>query len=241
LAEPALRQELDEASPQLSLARLLTETVNGISPLLAREIVYRATGTSETAVGQLSSPAALLAVFRQLFEHLWHDQWQPTLAFDEEGSPLAFAPYALHHLPRPQPYETFSAAVETYFADAASGYAAAKTPLAQAIAEARQKLARRRERLAEDAAAQADPLLLKEKGEAILAFAHQIQPGQKQLNVPWGTSHLSLKITLNPALSASENAQEYFSRYRRRPATNPRSVEKITWQRITWSNWTRLG
>ncbi len=231
LNELTLRQELDEASPQLSLARLLTETVTGVSPLLAREIVYRATGSAETTVSQLSTPVSLLLIFRQLFEHLWEDRWQPILAVDEEGSPAAFAPYPLSHLPHFQPYDTFSAAVETYFADAASGYTAAKTPLAQAIADARQKLARRRERLAEDATAQADPVVLKEKGEAILAFAFQIKPGQKQLSVPWGTSHLSLKIALDPALSASENAQEYFSRYRKAQRAGdeiPAQLEKVT-------------
>jgi predicted ribosome quality control (RQC) complex YloA/Tae2 family protein len=129
-------------------------------------------------------------------------------------------------------------AVEIYFADAASGYAAAKAPLAQAIHDARQKLARRRERLAEDAVAQANPTILKEKGEAILAFAHQIQPGQKELIIPLPealsfqeSANAPLKIALDPALSASENAQQYFSRYRKalRAADEiPVQVEKIT-------------
>jgi predicted ribosome quality control (RQC) complex YloA/Tae2 family protein len=230
LTEFTLRQELNEASPQLNLTRLLAEIVSGVSPLLAREIVYRATGRVETTVSQLTDLPSLLTAFRQLFEHLWHDQWQPTLAFEEEGQPLAFAPYPLHHLPHTQPCDTFSAAVEMYFADAASGYVAAKAPLAQAIREARQKLARRRERLAEDAAARADPMASREKGEAILAFAHEIQPGQNQLEVPWGVRGTPLKIALDPALSASENAQEYFSRYRKalRAAEEiPAQLEKV--------------
>jgi predicted ribosome quality control (RQC) complex YloA/Tae2 family protein len=178
-----------------------------------------------------------LAAFRQLFDHFWQGRWQPTLALDEEGQPVAFAPYPLTHLPNPQPSESLSAAVETYFADAASGYAVAKAPLAQAINDARQKLARRRERLAEDAAAQANPTMLKEKGEAVLAFAHQIQPGQKELMIEFPealsfqeSGNAPLKIALDPALSASENAQQYFSRYRKalRAADEiPAQLEKI--------------
>jgi predicted ribosome quality control (RQC) complex YloA/Tae2 family protein len=238
LNELTLRQELNEASPELGLVRLLTETVNGVSPLLAREIVYRATGSTATKVNQLSTLTALLTAFQQLFEHLWRERWQPTLALDDEGQPLAFAPYPLTHLPHTQPSDTLSAAVETYFADAASGYAAAKAPLTQVISDARQKLARRQERLAEDAAAQANPTALKEKGEAILAFAHQIQPGQKELlmNFPeaesfWEGKNAPLKIPLDPSLSASENAQQYFSRYRKalRAADEiPHQLEKIT-------------
>lgn len=230
LTELTLRQELAEASPQLSLTRLLTETVSGVSPLLAREIVHRATGSAETKVEQLATLTPLLTSFRHLFEQLEQEQWQPTLALDEDDAPLAFAPYPLQHLPRAQPAETLSAAVEIYFTEAASGYAAAKAPLLQAINETRQKLARRRERLAEDAAAQANPVALKEKGEAILAFAYQIKPGQKELTVNFPADQ-PLNISLDPALSASENAQDYFGRYRKalRAADEiPAQLEKIT-------------
>ncbi len=233
LTELTLRQELAEASPQLSLARLLTETVAGVSPLLAREIVYRATGNIEARVGELATLTPVLTACHELFGHLWQNHWQPTLALSEDELPVAFAPYPLHHLPQTRACETLSAAVETYFADAASGYAAAKAPLAQAIRDARQKLARRRERLAEDAAAQANPVALKEKGEVILAFAYQIKPGQTELIVEdfLAGSSTPLKIALDPALSASENAQDYFSRYRKalRAADEiPAQLEKIS-------------
>jgi predicted ribosome quality control (RQC) complex YloA/Tae2 family protein len=70
-----------------------------------------------------------------------------------------------------------------------------------------------------------------------LAFAHQIQPGQKELiiSLPEALSfqegrNAPLKIALDPALSASENAQQYFNRYRKalRAADEiPAQVEKI--------------
>ncbi len=230
LTERALRLELDEASPEFETARLLPQITSGVSPLLAREIVYRATGAAGTRVGQLSAVGPLLAAFTELFGHLAEDRWEPTLALDEEGAPLAFAPYPLTHLPTAQPAETFSAAVETFFEEAASGYAAAKVPLAGAIEEARQRLARRRERLNQDAAAQADPEILKTQGEAILAYAHEVRPGQTQLVVEWVPGQPSLKIPLDPALSASDNAQNYFNRYRKAQRAGgeiPAQFEKI--------------
>jgi predicted ribosome quality control (RQC) complex YloA/Tae2 family protein len=215
LTEFALRRELSEASPELDLARLLTGVISGISPLLAREIVYRATGNVDTQVAQLTALTPVLAAFGELFDHLWHDHWQPTLALDEDGHPLAFAPYPLRHLANTQTVEPFSTVVEAYFAEAASGYAAAKAPLQQAIEEARQKLARRRERLSEDAATRANPAAFKEQGELILACTHQIQPGQTELVVDWLPGESPTKIKLEPSLSASENAQQYFNRYRK--------------------------
>jgi predicted ribosome quality control (RQC) complex YloA/Tae2 family protein len=215
LTEFALRRELNEASPKLDLARLLTGVLSGVSPLLAREIVYRATGRVDTQVAQLIAVTPVLNAFGELFDHLWRDHWQPTLALDEDGYPLAFAPYPLRHLDNIQTSETFSVAVETYFAEAASGYAAAKAPLQQAIEEARQKLTRRRERLSEDAATQANPAAFKEQGELILACAHQIQPGQTELVVDWLPGESPTKIKLDPSLSPSDNAQQYFNRYRK--------------------------
>ena len=232
LTEFTLRQELAEASLDLRVVRLLPGIVRGISPLLAREITFRATGSTDTTVGQLSSLTQFLASFHEMFAHLAADQWQPTLAIDQDsGDPFAFAPYPLHHLTNTQPVETFSGAVEAYFADAAAGYATAKAPLFGAIKEARARLTRRRARLAEDAAAQANPTALKEKGEAILAYAHQLQAGQTEIFVDWVVGETPLKIELDPALSASDNAQQYFSRYRKalRAAEEiPAQFEKIS-------------
>lgn len=215
LTESALQREVSEASPQLELVRLLPQVVSGVSPLLAREIAFRATGSTGIKVGQLTGLAAVINAYRELFNHLWNDQWQPVLALDEDDLPVAFAPYSLHHLENIRPVETFSQAVEIYFAEKVAGYAAAKAPLVEAMKEARQRLARRRRRLEEDAAVQANPEALKAHGEMILACAHQIQPGQSELVVDWLPGESPTKISLDPALSASENAQNYFSRYRK--------------------------
>jgi predicted ribosome quality control (RQC) complex YloA/Tae2 family protein len=232
LTEYTLRQELAEASPELRVASLLPAIARGVSPLLAREITYRATGSVATTAGQLAALSPLLDAFRQLFDHLQTDRWQPTLAFDEEtGEPIAFAPYPLEHLANSQPVASFSEAVAAFFAEAAGGYATAKAPLVEAINEARARLDRRRQRLAEDAAAQANPTALKEKGEAILACAYQIQPGQTELIVDWLPGESTLRIELDPILSPSENAQQYFSRYRkalRAAAEIPAQFENIS-------------
>ncbi|MBN1221585.1 MAG: NFACT family protein, partial [Anaerolineae bacterium] len=215
LTELILRRELGEASPQLDLVRMLTGVLAGVSPLLAREIVYRATGSTETKIGELVALTPLLDAVNTLFDHLQRNQWQPTLAFDEDNAPVAFAPYPLHHLPKTQTCATFSAAVETYFAEAAAGYAAARMPLLETLNEARQKLARRRERLQEDAAALANPSAFKEQGELILACAHQIQSGQTELVVDWLPGESAARVKLDPTLSPSDNAQQYFNRYRK--------------------------
>lgn len=236
VTEYTFRQELQEASPELKLARLLPQTLAGVSPLLAREISYRATGSTGAKVGQITAVSPIVDAVHTLFQQFEDDRWQPTLAFDDEGMPVAFAPYPLHHLSHTRAAETMSAAVETYFADAAAGYAAAKAPLEDAITDARQKLIRRRARLEEDAAAQANPDELKDQGEAILAHTHEVEPGQTELSVVWPGYDTPLTISLDPTSSVSANAQQYFHRYRKaQRAANeiPRQYEKIRLEELS--------
>ncbi len=229
LNKPILQQELTEASPNFALTQLLPQIISGVSPLLAREMVYRATGDIHTTVADIDPNGldSLLTVCRQLFDH---DQWQPTLATAEDGQAIAFAPYPLQHLPHTETTATFSLAVQTYFAEMAGGYAVAKEPLLEVIKETRQKLTRRREQLHKDAEARSNPTMLKQKGEAILAYTYQIKRGQTELVAEWLLNEPPLKISLKPTLSPSENAAEYFHEYRKalRAADEiPAQVEKV--------------
>jgi predicted ribosome quality control (RQC) complex YloA/Tae2 family protein len=52
-------------------------------------------------------------------------------------------------------------------------------------------------------------------GEAILAYAYQIEGGQSELVVEWVAGEPPLQVALDPNLSPSENAQAYFRRYRK--------------------------
>jgi predicted ribosome quality control (RQC) complex YloA/Tae2 family protein len=52
-------------------------------------------------------------------------------------------------------------------------------------------------------------------GEAILAYAHQVEPGQTELVVEWVAEGSPLHVKLDPSLPPSENAAFYFRRYRK--------------------------
>ncbi len=210
-----LHQALSEAKPDQSLVKLLPQFIAGFSPFVAREVVYRATGNTKTTVEQLNQRTPLLDAFHEVFTHFWANEWQAHLILDEDEQLEGFASFKPEHLSHTQATTTFSEAIEKYFAEVASGYSAAKTPLFEALVDIRSRLKRRHERLVADAAAQANPEELKSKGEALLAFAHTIQPGQTEFVPTWGFGDDPPTIKLDPALSASDNAQQYFNRYRK--------------------------
>ena len=215
LTEYRLRQILAEQEPETQVWRALVGGLRGISPLLAREIIFRALGQPRAKIAQVERLTPLLEAVRELLAPLDDGGWQPSVVL-EEGQPVVYAPYPLTHRGEPQPMPSMSAAIEAYTAAAANAdpYAAAKRPVREAIASALARLERRRQALEESLrqAAEADRWRL--WGEWILAYAHAIAPGQTELLAETGEAE-PLRISLDPEKSAAENAQACFARYRK--------------------------
>ncbi len=201
--------------------RALVQELAGVSPLLAREVIWRAAGDAQARVGQTSALAVFEALM-SLVTQLEEGRWQPCLAVDAAGRPLAFAPYPLWHRSgadavRLQPMASISAAIESYFAHAGrtfgDPYAAARQQVADRLARAQAKLQRRRAAIAGELRPAAEVEALRAAGEWILAYASQITPRQAELRLP--TEAGGDTIALNPALSPADNAAAYFKRYRK--------------------------
>ena len=213
-----LRLALRQSPADALLHRALVRHMAGLSPLLAREAVFRAYRRAEMPVAGAADLTPLLETLRLLYAHITDHAWAPHVHYTRRGVVDLFAPVALTHLPDAEPVAGMSAAVEAHFAAAqaapADAYLAARLPVQQAIERARARLERRLQRLAQDAAALQNPETFRRKGEAIFAAIGRIQPGQTELTVDWPGDE-PLVISLDPALTPAENAQRYFARYRK--------------------------
>src|SRR5205085_767356 len=96
-ASPPAKKSRSHTPEELKLWQLLTKHLLGFSPLLASEVVYRATGETETVVygvdeveGAWEAFASNVRDLAALYDN--HD-WHPQLA--ERTIPIAFAPYVL--------------------------------------------------------------------------------------------------------------------------------------------------
>ncbi|HSJ58399.1 MAG TPA: NFACT family protein [Anaerolineae bacterium] len=214
VTEYRLRQLLSEAEPGEHLWRVLVRGLLGISPLLAREIVFRALGRPRARAGDVERITPLLQAIGELLAPLETGAWQPSLSL-EEGVPGAYAPYLLTHRGEVRPVPSISHAIETYTAAIATAdpYTAAKRPVRQAIERARERLARRRASLQRSLEEVGEAARWREWGEWLLAYAHTVEPHQEELVADTGEA--TLRIPLDPALSAVDNAQAYFERYRK--------------------------
>jgi predicted ribosome quality control (RQC) complex YloA/Tae2 family protein len=145
---------------------------------------------------------------------------------------VAFAPYRLTHLEPYERRESISQAMEAFYGQpsGADPYAAARQRVRRQIDRqvARQQIKRR-------ALLRAQPseerlIALRHKGELLLAYASQVQPGQEALSVPYQPDQPPLHIVLDPAKSAVENAQHYFQQYekaKRAAEEGPRRLAEV--------------
>ena len=213
------------AVPDQSLPNLLVSAVNACSPLLAREVVWRAHGRAAEAIDQPDWDR-VAAAMRAIWEDAAAGRAAPSVAVeDSEGNAdsaddadarlAAYAPYLLRCYPHVRPIGSISAAVRSWCAQSGRAIgtgdpeAARKRALRQALEAAQDRLRAKRFSLQRSLPAPDEVDRARLAGEALLAFAAQVEPGAAVFRAP-GEGRV---IDLDPQLSAVENAQRYFARY----------------------------
>lgn len=211
------RALLDKADPSMPLADLVRRECAAMSGTLAREIAARATGTADMVVGPATA-TGLVAAIAELFAPLDGGAWSPSLARDEEGAVIAFAPYVLTQFDADEatvePVAVLSQAMAAYFEARVTGdaYAAARRIVRGLVEDARGRIAGMARELARQAVAPADVEALREAGELLLAYQWQVRRGEREATLPDYQGE-SRTITLDPTLTPVENANAYFRRY----------------------------
>jgi predicted ribosome quality control (RQC) complex YloA/Tae2 family protein len=205
-----------------SLAKYLRERIAGLSPLAARELAYR-TGAAQDL--DWDHVAVLVRAFLGIVDT---HTWEPCVAFDVQ-QPIDYAPYVLTHLQADgatiQPFDSMSDAIQAFYARRGAApptrrgdaFAAQRKALFAPLERATHATQRRIAALEFQLATghhEREPL--RRAGEAILTH---------QSELPIGTTELVVdgeRFELDPRLSAVDNAQAYFARYRKARETEAR-------------------
>jgi predicted ribosome quality control (RQC) complex YloA/Tae2 family protein len=218
VTELRLREMLGDSSPETPIWRILVREVRAISPLLAREVVYRALGSDAATVAgvEISHLSPLLDAFEELTLFFWERDWRPSLGL-EGGLVIAYAPYELRQYAEREATGSISEAVDRYYREIAQGdaYAPAKARVQRQIDAARKRVLDRRNALRRQLVSGEEIERLRLSGEMILGYAHAVHPGDTQLEAQVDLDGPPLIIELDPQLTPVENAQAYFERYDR--------------------------
>lgn len=195
--------------------QVLTSRLLGISPLLAKEIVYRASGATEQKA-TAAEPQPLLIAFKEKLAPLQRREWQPGVAENERGI-QAYSVYPLESIEGWHRVETTSTAMTLYYSAPVGedAYNAAKIPVREMIRDAAGKLEGRLASLQRSMTDESERETLRQSGELILAYQYAIQPGQSELRAQYDLDAPELVIALDTAQTPLENAQHYFDKYNR--------------------------
>lgn len=217
LTSASVESLLESAKPSATLADVLVRGMRAVSPQIGREIAFRVMGDAAAKVATVDAAthADLARTTRNIFEPLITRSWSPTV-YEQEGEPVAYAAIAMDHLAvigEPRPVDDISDAVAT-LQDASDvvgprDHAQRRARVVAAIDRERDKVQKRLHALREQLKRTEQTENLRTWGELIYAYLWQIQPGDDQLEVD------GVVVPLNPALSAKDNAQEYFEEYRK--------------------------
>ena len=211
---------LSQANSKLSGAIL--KTLQGVSPLLSREIAYRACG-EDKGVSELSADGKmrLLAEISALKSLVTKNEPHPCIVLDEAGKPMEFSfmpvtqyGAAYKNIEKSDVFET----LEGFYSerDRIMRTRSKAAELFKQLENCIERTARKLNNQRDDLQKCADRDELRIKAELINAAQYKLPKGASVYEVEnYYDNNNIIKIDADPALSPARNAQKLFKEYRK--------------------------
>ena len=227
--EEDFRAALAAANPERPADAFLLDTYFGLSPLVARELVFQAAGDSGKRVYELTpeQEAALWQALLSLRRRVEDGDFQPICLY-WDGKPAEFSYLPIRQygdLMENREMESFSALMDVFYEsrereertrqrgqDLIRSVTSARDRCRRKLAQQRQEFAKCRDR---------DQLRI--SGELITANLYRMERGQTKLTAEnyYDPDCREITIPLDPLLTPQQNAAKYYKRY-----TKARTAEK---------------
>ncbi len=216
-----LRENSQAAAEQEELAAGLLRSFSGISPLAAREIVYRS-----HPAGRAADISAVWTSFRAWMDDVRGHRYRPTIKESGEGKSF-FAVFPILHISGDETaYDSIGPCLDDYYRDKAGRDLVKQrvSDLLRLMQNEKNKNAKKLEKLRQtiEQAKEADKFRI--CGELLTASLHLCRRGDAEVEAVnyYDEAQKRIRIGLDPRLSPSENAQKYFKKYNK--AKNSLSV-----------------
>ncbi|MGQ9780541.1 MAG: Rqc2 family fibronectin-binding protein [Bacillota bacterium] len=215
LAAATLMNLLAYAPPETELSALLKQKFLGLAPQTIRFLLLTAGLAPTKKVGELAEEEKerLWQAIARLAACIRQGELQPCLCRGEIlAFPLPGQEEEVERIP------SLARAIGEIYG-AAAARARQEKLRASLLAKVRthlERALRKREKQRQELATAGEAETLREYGELILAYLAAIPKGAREVTLPSLADPTNeIAVPLDPALSASENAQVYFRRYRR--------------------------
>lgn len=213
---------IDNSSKALPIYKMLYGNIIGLSPLIAREICFRANLDSELLISQLDLNAIdlLYGTFKNFYEVINMNKFQPTIIKDKDGFEIiAFSAVDIQQFSDVLKiqYDSISKLLENYYLirDKMDRVKHKTSDLKKSISikldRALKKLSKQKEELIE--AEKRD--IFKIYGDLLTANLYKIENKQREITLEnfYSEKLEQIKIKLDPRLSPVQNAQKYYKKY----------------------------
>ena len=223
LSGVGLSASLQSADGEMGLDRYLLSQLLGFSPLLCRELSYRATGDTAKPVGKLTAEEQLrlAQVFEDLKSYLTEKRWKPFLLTKTEDH----AVFDFSFLPITQYEGLMTVSQEQSFSDLLAAFfekkgkaerkARRSANLHKAVVNARDRLARKLAAQQKELDATQNREQYKRLGDLITANLYQLEKGMNKAVVVdyYDEACPEVEVALDVRLTPQQNAQKYFKLY----------------------------
>ena len=188
--------------------KLLLDTFTGLSPLIARELAFRAGGAEHLA-----------AELEKLSRTVKEKNYTPILLVrDGQPADFTFLPI-LQYGPATEsvPQESFSALLDGFYQrrEAADRVRQRGADLVKAVTSARDRTARKLANQRRELEATRDRERLRELGDILTSNLHRMEKGMTSVTAPdfYDPEGGEVDIKLDPLLTPQQNAAKYYKEY----------------------------
>ncbi len=207
------------------LSKALLAVSHGLSPLMCREIAHLATRGQDTRAAALTPEEQERAVFylrRVAAAVKTGENRKPYLLTHADGTPLDFSfmpitQYGLAALGREM--DSFSALLDAFYAekDAAERIKQRSHDILRVLTNAYDRTVRKLEHQRAELAQSGKREEWRVYGDVLTASLHAVPKGASSAELVnyYDPNCATLRVPLDPALSAAQNAQKYYKQYRK--------------------------
>lgn len=201
------------------VAKIIQQHFEGLSPLMAREVVFRA-GLEPTTTLNTCGEVDLVSLYtnmKDLYARAEKGEFIPTIVYDGK-SPIDFAAFNLTHFFNfSQKSASMNEITDSYFNYKifSEKVDRSRQSLLNILKKEKTKLEKKLSAQTADLETASNADSLKLSGELVIANIHRLSKGDTEVDLEnfYEEGFPSVKIILNPQLSPAENAQSFFHQY----------------------------
>lgn len=237
LSGTGLAAAVMQADGEQTLDRFLLGQLLGFSPLLCRELSYRATGDAAARIGMLSSAQRerLGQVYDDFIAYIQEKRWKPFLLTKVENDAVfdfTFLPVTQYEgLMAVSQADSFSALLAAFYEKKGKieRMVRRSSDLHKTVTNARDRLARKLAAQQKELDATQNREQYKHMGDLITANLYQLEKGMNKATVVdyYAEDCPEVEIELDARLTPQQNAQRYFKLYNK-----AKTAESVLTQQI---------